>query len=289
MIVRPKLLLDTNIYVDVADGRIRAEDWDQAERWIRNRCRYCVSFPTMKELLGKLARCGKRHFESNKKPLRILCEPGRPRFLPYPSVFALRTVLGLTSIARVGYPKNLPEEITSERIIEAVLDAPDKSSLQAGIPTRGRRGHKAHWVDLDGYDQHENVPQKEHGQLLQGIRDGTINPPDPIKWAKRILYDHREQLGEDGWTDQDNCRKLVSALDAAYKCEESLAAMAKNHNYDFERHATDWGDVMQLFYLCDPQVRFVTKDGNCRRRTRGSSQSSQIVLWEEFLAAIPQA
>jgi hypothetical protein len=152
---------------------------------------------------------------------------------------------------------------------------------------RGRGRYRAHWFDLDRYCQHENAPQEEHVQLLQGISDGTINQPDPINWAGWILYYHREQLGDDAWLDQDKCKKLVSALDAAYKYEETLAAKAKDPQYNSKKRITAWGDVMQLFYLCDPHVRIVTKEGKWREYTEGSSQSSQIVLWDEFLDAIP--
>jgi hypothetical protein len=98
--------------------------------------------------------------------------------------------------------------------------------------------------DLNHFDIHENAPQDEHADLLQGIREGRIDMPNPEKWAAWIPYQH----GLTPYT--EDCKKLVFALDAACRFSCSLSKMAKDKGYDYKAHASDWGDSLQLFYLC---------------------------------------
>jgi hypothetical protein len=281
MIVRPKLFLDTNICINVASGQIPAEDWRRARKHIGAKFRYQISFITIKELFGRLARCADEYFEQNKEPLRVLYGPGKRYFLPYPSVFSLRTVLGLHSVARKSDTHNLPEEKWAESIVKAVLDAPSKVQLKAGIPIRNRIKPLMQYFDLDHFDRHENAPQNEHADILQGIREGRNDMPEPMTWAEWIPRYHGIESTE------DECLKLVRALDAAYRFSCTLSRMSKDKGYDFHAHATDWGDATQLFYLCDPLMHFVTTDENCQNYTVGSSQSRRILLWREFVGSIP--
>ena len=134
--IRPKLFLDTNICINAANGNIPAYEWRRVRKHIGGNFRYQISFVTMKELFGKLARCADKYFEENKKPLNILFGPGRRQFLPYPSVFALRTVLGLGSVSRKSGDLNVGDEELAEFEITAVIDARTKAQLKAGIPSR---------------------------------------------------------------------------------------------------------------------------------------------------------
>ena len=73
----------------------------------------------------------------------------------------------------------------------------------------------------------------------------------------------------------------------AGKTASTLSKMSKDKGYDFHAHETDWGDAVQLFYLCDESVHFLTKDENCRNHTRGSTQASRILLYREFVRSLP--
>src|SRR5437016_11681334 len=99
--VRPKIFLDTDVCINAASGKIDTAEWRRVQNHIATHYRYCVSFITLKELFIKLARGSAAYFERNKEPLRVLYQPARRQFLPYPSVFALRTVLGIKSAARI--------------------------------------------------------------------------------------------------------------------------------------------------------------------------------------------
>lgn len=134
--------------------------------------------------------------------------------------------------------------------------------------------------DLDEFDVSENEPQNQHAELLQGIREGRIDMPEPEKWAAWILHHHERTPFT------ASCQKLVVNLDAAYRFSCSLSKMAKDKGYDFKAHASDWGDSTQLFYLCDEEMHFLTFDGDFRHRTKGSSQSSRILFYPEFVKSI---
>jgi predicted nucleic acid-binding protein len=276
--VRPKVFLDTNICISVANGTIGTEEWRRVQRHISSKYRYYISFITRKELFSKLARGSDEYFQQSKESLRVLFRPSKRRFLPYPSVFAIRTILGKIDVARES-DSGLTEEEEAEASFKAVLDAPSKAALKSGIKARHRK-RRVQFFDLDHFDQHEDGPQREHTELLKGIRAGTINKPDPIAWAAWILEPH----GLQPYT--DDCEKLVKGLDAAYRYGFSLTKMAKNESYDFKAHASDWGDTLQLFHLCDESMHFLTLDADFRNRTTGSPQRDRILLYPEFLRSL---
>ena len=175
----------------------------------------------------------------------------------------------------------MTEEEEAEASLRAVLDAPSKAALKDGIKVRHRK-RRIQVFDLDHFDTHEDGPQKEHSELLGGIRAGNINKPEPIAWAAWLLKQH----GLTPYT--DDCEKLVGGLDAAYRYAFSLSRMANNESYDFKAHASDWGDTLQLFYLCAGSMYFLTLDADFRNRTKGSAQRDRILLYREFVQSLPQ-
>jgi hypothetical protein len=277
-IVRPRIFLDTNICINVANRKIDPQEWALVQKQISKRYRYCVSLITLKELFCKLARGSEAYFGRNKGPLRVLDVPAKKTFLPYPSVFALRTVLRFTAAARID-GSGLAEEEWSRTVLRAVLDAPSKHQLKSGIPIRNQKG-MLQTFDLDHFDTHENQPQEEHAELLQGIRDGKVDMPDPRKTAAWTLHYH----GYEPYT--ADCDKLASGLDAAFRFSSTLGKLAKDKGYDFRGHQSDWGDTLQLFYLCDESMHFLTCDGDFRHRTKNSPQAPRILIYSDFVRTL---
>ncbi len=276
-IERPKLFLDTDICIKVANQSIDSAEWRRVQKCIATNYRYCISFITLKELFGKLARGSGAYFEQNKKPLRVLYEPAERTFLQYPTVFALRTVLGIEAAGRI-VSGGLAEEVWASTVLRAVLDAPSKQHLKQGI----KRNGYIESFDLDHFDTHENRPQSELVNILQGVRDGTVDVLEPKKTAEILLLDHGiKALPQD-------CEKMADDLDAAFRLHYSLSSMANDMGYDFNKHESDWGDLLQLFYLCDHSMHFLTWDADFRNRTKGSRQSARILLYPEFLRSLPR-
>jgi len=276
--MRPQLFLDTNVCINVANGNVPADEWQWVQKHIAACYDYSISFITMKELFGRLARCKAEFFLQNKEPLHVLLAPGS-RFLPHPSIFALRTVLGLQELSRKSEFVNLRDEELSERVLAAVLAAPSKAQLKAGIPIPNQPGQLQSF-DLDHFDQHETQPQIEFADILQGIREDRTDMPKPLTWVANLLNDH-------GFTPlTDQCEKLSVALDAAYRFSCTLSKLSKDTDYDFHRHQTNWGDALQLFYLCDESMHFLTFDGKCRTQANPSSQTSRILVYPEFVRSL---
>jgi|SRR5580693_5189036 hypothetical protein len=278
--VRPKLFFDTNICIYAANGTIPADEWARVSKYVGRHYRYCISFITLKELFGKVTRGQDTFFEKNKKPLQVLYGTVKRSFLPFPTVFAIRTVLGLP-VARKSKTSELSEEVLSENMLKAVLRVSSKAELEAGIPVRNSHRWK-HRFDLDHFDEHENQPQHEHAGLLQGMRQGLIERPDAMKWAAWILHQHEVTPYD------EDCQKLVATLDAAYLYGVSLSRFTDNPNYNFHKpeHLTSWGDTLQMLYLCDNHMHFLTTDKDFLDYTKGSFQADRIHLYRNFVRSV---
>lgn len=268
----PKLFLDTNVCVSVANGLIPSDEWRKVRAHIEANYSYQISFVTLKELFAKISRGKDEFFEKNTEPLRVLCGFLQKQFLPYPAVFALRKVLGLTSVARKG---PIPEEELYETVCKAILQGTDKAQLKAGAPYPDKPGG-IFWFDLDHFDRHENKPQMEHLGLLQGMRDGRVDTPDPVRLAAFTMEDCCRVA------DAESCSRLANALSAAYLFSSNLGKVSKNNQARLEKRLNDWGDIMQLYYLCDESMHFLTIDEKCRNQTRGSKQQQRILLYRDL-------
>jgi hypothetical protein len=184
---------------------------------------------------------------------------------------------------RTSPTDDLTDEEFGETVTKAVLQAPSKAQLKDGIPISNQK-RRMQQFDLDHFDTHENQPQEEHATLLQRMRDGVISKPEPMQWAAWILHQH------DFAPYDDDCQKLVVSLDAAYRYGVALSKFTNNANYDFQRpgNVTAWGDTLQLFYLCDDQMHFLTTDNDFREYTKGSSQARRILIYKDFVRSLPR-
>ena len=114
--------------------------------------------------------------------------------------------------------------------------------------------------------------KSEHAKLLVSVRDGTQNLPTPEQWASSILA----MNGYSALSVEAN--RVASALESAYLFDLSLWDLAKNNTYDFLKHASDWIDSQQLYYLADPSIHFLTTDeSTIRKRVAASSQAARIL------------
>lgn len=279
---RPSIFLDTDVCINAAKGRIPADEWQRVCHCLDTQYRYRISFITLKELLIGLARCEDEFFDSTKDPLRIVYEPSRRKFLAYPPVFAARTALGL-AISRTFDRRCAPtEEKYHELIYKAVLRASGKEQLKTvGVPHPHFAGRRFTF-NLDHFDSHEDTPQNEYVCSFQSVRDGRVDKPDPLTMAKLML----EDMGVTS-LDSGEYKKLAESLDAAYQhvCKTS-ELIAQNQNYNISKHKNNWGDQMQLYYLCDESMHFLTCEKRFLDCTAGSFQQSRILLYKDFVKSL---
>jgi hypothetical protein len=262
--MRPKLFLDTDVCGNVADKTIKPEEWERVRRFIEERYDYYISFITLKEILAGLAGVHAKQFERCKERLGILYRFLNPHFLPYPHVFAIRTVLGFKWVSRRNEASNIEEEKWLEASLKAVLSARSKPEVE----------------DLLKDFVRENEPQEEHVNLLNGIRGDRIDRPHPLTWAGWIL----EPFGVQ--PTKERCHDMAARLDGAFDFSDALVCdRLKNPSYDPSgKHASDWGDCCQLFYLCDESMHMLTASRrDFRDLVKRSTQKSRILLWREFI------
>ena len=108
---------------------------------------------------------------------------------------------------------------------------------------------------------------------LEKVRAGKLNVPNKATWARGMIL----RLGQK--PTHEDCLKVANALDAAYEFFAWLCQQAKTSNYRFEKHASDWFDSEQLYYLADPRMYLLTSDGDFAQRVRKSSQAARLVTY----------
>jgi len=272
-LLRPKIILDTQIVSYVCEGTVCPADWNAVLRYISKKCRYAISANTLYELLAGIGDGDATHFRAGQRRIRLLYQPARREFLPTVGDFVRSKVFGLSA----RKPDFQPDRL--RLWADVVLAAASKSSLRSGVVLRkAGRSRQTYGFDLQLLLKQIEDGKENHSQRLEGLRQGKLRASTPDSWSKAVL-----SLIGVPVTDADT-RKLLIALDAAHRYDTSLYEMAKNHQYDFSRHDTDWIDSQQLYYLADSSARIVTCDKNIRYRTRNSTQSSRILSFDELTA-----
>ena len=265
---RPKLFFDTDVCVNVEEGAICQDEWERVCQHVDGNYDYQISFITLKEIFAGIARSSDEYFEKSKVRLHSLCKPCSQQFLPYPAVFAVRTLLGLSNVARRVWVGDSEEDLY-RKISNALLNGMSKDELRNQFR-----------FDLKSFDDHEDQPQSRFADQNEGLRTGKTAEPNRIDIARCLLEDLHLS------PDPDWCKKLVAGLDAAYTFTEVLCRQSKNQQFSFQRHPNDWGDMMQLYYLCDESMHFVTMDGKCKSKAERSLQGTRIVLYKDFVQSI---
>jgi len=273
-LLRPIIILDTQILSNVCAGTICPADWNAVLRYISKKCRYAISVNTLYELLAAAANGDANYFHTHQRRIRLLFQPAGREFLPTVGDFVRSKVFGLSARKPDFQPRKL------RLWAEVVLAATSKSSLQGGGVVLQSRRHstQTYRVDLDLLLKQIEDGKKSHSQRLEGLRQGKLRASTPDSWSRAVL-----SLIGVSETDAAT-KKLLVALDAAYRYDVSLYEMAKDHQYDFGKHDSDWIDSQQLYYLADSSVRIVTCDANIRFRIKDSAQWDRVWSFDQLKA-----
>jgi len=267
----PKLFLDTQISIDVGKRLIDQRTWARVWRHVTTKFQYVISPLTLCELLRGVASGTESYFNENREAIRVLVPPHkRKHLLDLPAGFVLKTVLN----RRQRDPSLWAQDY--ETWVKVVLRARTKNELEAGDVQLAHGSARTY-----GFDSHLHVAQlmqgeRVHLEQLQALRNGNLHVPSHLAWAAGIL--NRQGLRP---SDED-CRKVAASLEAAFHFDLSLYDRARNSNYNFEKHATDWIDGQQLYYLSDPQMHFLTRDRRLQNWIKGSSQANRVLDFNSF-------
>jgi hypothetical protein len=264
--VKPKLFVDTQICIDVTKRLVDERLWARVWRYITGSFEYVISPLTLCELLHGVAAGTDIYFNQNRKAIRVLVPPHRvKRFLDFPGAFVLKTVLH----RKIEVQRIEPEEF--DTWVKLVLKARSKAELEWGGVRLGCSSARRYGFDFRLHIAQHLDGHQVHVDQLKQLRNGDLQVPSRFAWAAGILA--RQGLRP---SDED-CRRVAESLDAAFHFDMALFKRAKTSNYNFEKHATDWIDEQQLYYLSDPQVHFLTRDGRLQEWVKQSTQAKRIL------------
>ena len=120
----PRIIFDTNIFIDVAKGRIPVEDWWTVREFVNRNYMHTVTPVTVAELLEGIARGDDEHFEKNQAPLRKLAKSFTSTLhVPHVKYFLHREIFGLDTVEPLGI------ETDFATVVDIVLCAYTKEDL----------------------------------------------------------------------------------------------------------------------------------------------------------------
>ena len=266
---RPKFIFDLHIASYVHSGKIQRHDWKTVLRYMSHRARYAICSITLYELIAGIDGGDEAHFPENRDRLKILYEPARRELLPLASDFVRSVVFHLPIRTQAFQPSKL------QRWVEVILHARTKAELRDGrVMMRGQ----SYGSDISPLVEHIRKGKKQDTERLEKLRRGDLKPSTWNTWAEQLLS--RTKVSATA----ENVAAILSAMDAAWQYELARYDLAKNSAYNLAKNASDWLDSQLLYYLADPMIHLITFDSRIKDRTKGSTQSSRILHFDDLLA-----
>jgi hypothetical protein len=202
--------------------------------------------------------------------INILYPPGPKRFLDQLSVFVPNRIFG---------QKRRPADSVETNFdlwAKAILRSPDKFTLESGKLRVGLKGRNGFGLDLRSIRRSIRDVQAGYARQFLHFRKTGVSDLTPDSWSEMILKD----LGEP--VTAPNVALVLDRLDAAYRFCRYLWQFIRNSDYDFAKHGTEIVDAQQLYYLCEPNLYFVTNDGRIKKAVFGSAQAQRILTYKEL-------
>lgn len=243
---RPEIYFDTQVIRNAADGVIAQADWKRTSEHVARKFRHRVSPVTLYELMSDIAAADESAFESRRERVRLLFMAKKNKFLRLPRHFAAERLFGDTR------PMHNMEPDDFDVWGRVVLAAADRNTLLTGVSMK-EDPRMRYRMDLEDIDKHLKEGEAEYRQVENGAGEARPNDND-------ALTDHMLRLL---WRDpDDNGREKV-------KTNLSAALV-------LDRDSAPWTRVLQLFYLCDPELILVSNDENMLAAAKNSAQGERI-------------
>lgn len=270
--MRHSIFLDTNVCSLLVREEYKSIR-PRVTHFLEERFDICISAFTYSELLRGIIDGSEEYFEINRDRLRVMAGSSSKKFLPFGLTFAVERVLGITPTATALTPD---EWAKSFRV--AMLARSQKSLVNGTVRIPP-------FDKTDGFDPdliRDPLLEGPHHDMrrLEQIRNLKRDLPSREAWASEVAGDLEIDLSI------SEASLLGGALDAAYEYERTLWKHARNGTYNFANHLGDWIDQQQLYYLCDPNLYFLTDDTKIRERCIASTQAARILNLGEILKAI---
>lgn len=241
--VRPELYFDTQVIRDAADGVIAESDWKRTSEHVARKFRHRVSPVTLYELLTEIAAADESEFERYRERVRRLLLAKKNRFLRLPRYFAAEHLFGDTR----GIANMEPDDF--DVWSRVVLAAADKNTLLTGVSMKDDPRMR-YRLDLGDIEKHLNEGRPDNPAATES--ENSSASADSIL---RLLWQEPGAAGRE---------KVASGLSAAL----TLAPVSNNSG--------TWMRMLQLFYLCDSEIVFVTSDASVLAAAKNSAQPERI-------------
>ncbi len=277
--IRQTFFLDTNVYI---------------RRLVRERItlptsiqrRIALSYITYHELVAKLQKSrSNRTFVEVREMLVLARKHSRRRFLSHPTEFVQHKLF--------NYPLNRNNMADTKKGLALAVRIKNWENLTGPIRmygsfhyhlndfTRLQREIQKDWVSaINVVCGQFTGPNKLPPAPLTGNHAALVNSFVVSKQWRRI-YATAIINKLDPNSDQEELMRVADGLDAAAVYTGSILQLVLVSGYKFEQKANDSFDHLQLQYLCDENMVFITDDRPLRDRVRHSSQFCRIISLDE--------
>ncbi len=240
--IRPELYFDTQVIRDAADGVIAGADWKRTSEHVSRKFRHRISPVTLYELMSDIAAADESAFESRRERVRRLFMAKKNKYLRLPRHFAAERLFGDTRVMHGMEPDDF--DVWGR----VVLAAADKNTLLTGVSMK-EDPRMRYRMDLEDIDKHLKEGEAEYrqaaGEKQPGQQDALVDS------VLRLLWREPDAGGRE---------KVKQGLSAALALDQNSA----------------WTRVLQLFYLCDPELILVSNDEKVLDAAKNSSQAERI-------------
>jgi hypothetical protein len=189
-----------------------------------------------------------------------------PVFLHFGGPFISRTLFQ----NRLPSPSFEPKDLRQWLLVS--LAARTKKELLEGVEMVPGSG-VLYSMDLTKVEDDLQKGKVGHATRLQRARARELPVPSRVEWGYKI---HNLEVSND---EESLC--IAHAFDAAYVLDTCFYGLAATNEYDFKD--TDYLDLNQLFYLCDPRVHMVTMERKLPQRIARSTQRDRVFRFAELL------
>jgi hypothetical protein len=300
--MRPTPLFDTNIFSDVATGKITPATWASLKK-VRPRRGWPLSCITAMELLAGIDKACGDDFESAQIAIAKSYELSSGRVLKEPRALLCEELL------KCEFPEGQIEPKVLSRHLLVVSRAKNKQDLlkhEVFIRQHSRRtstyagfdpsivatlmeGPKEKWVGMLEAVLTEAAPSWRD-RVAKGEPYFSAAERDEVKrkevWVRKrsdFLRAFTDWLSPD--IDEEELRRLGEKMDLVLTFAIAIVKEVLLRNYSFSKHDSDMYDLLQLHYLAFDRYVFVTADDRLRSKLSASGQAGRLLNLHEFLNA----
>lgn len=264
----PRIIFDTNVFIDAAKGDIPPEDWRAVREFVNRNYTHTVTPVTVAELLEGVARGDEKHFEKNQKPLQKLAKSFTSAvYVPHVKYFLHREIFGLSTDEPPGV------ETDFATVVDIVLCANTKEDL-CTMNVR-HKGYKA-GVRLSALLQQNDRRKVLLAEQLADAKTWRVDRPME-EWAYLKMVDLEIP------NNPANRQIFNERLSGFYQVERILLGWTRTDGWKGGGIVAHVGDMNQAAYLAAGDIHFVTCEKQIVRAFEGSSQASRVYRWNEFL------